>query len=197
MIASYGRSMTHTISQQPPSPSPQPTAPSSTTELDGRHDFDFWMGTWSQRNRRLTDALDPACDQWVEFASTAVAWPTLGGLGNVDTLSTDEFPGQGRFEGMSWRLFEPATGLWRIWWASSTRPAVVDPPVVGRFDGGVGVFECDDEIGGVPLRVRYEWRVTGADEAHWQQAFSFDAGATWHVNWTTLNTRVAALEQSA
>lgn len=159
---------------------------------DGRHDFDFWMGSWQQRNRKVVNALDPDCSEWVEFTSRSTAWPTLGGLANVDTLVTDEFPNLGHFEGMTWRIFDPESGLWRIWWASITRPGVVDPPVVGRFVDGHGVFECDDVLDGVAVRVRYDWDVVDRDEAHWQQSFSFDEGQAWHVNWVTVSTRIVS-----
>jgi hypothetical protein len=164
-------------------------APAESPDDDGRHDFDFWMGSWTQRNRKLTNALEPTCDDWVEFESTSEAWPTLGGLGNVDTLTAAHFPGIGSFEGMSWRLFDPATRAWSIWWASTTRPGVVDPPVVGRFDGTHGTFGCHDELDGIALEVRYEWDVFSADSARWQQSFSFDGGATWTLNWVIEHTR--------
>ena len=44
-------------------------------------------------------------------------------------------------------------------WASARAPGVFDEPVVGRFDGGRGIFECDDVGGGQPVRVRYTWFV--------------------------------------
>ena len=91
--------------------------------------------------------------------------PILGGLGNVDTFSAPQFPGRPGFEGFSLRLFEPETGLWRIW-ASTVGNGHIDPPVLGRFDDGIG-------------------------PAVWEQSFSFDDGATWDANCTTRHARVA------
>src|SRR5881397_2399588 len=57
------------------------------TESSGVRDFDFWMGSWEQRNRRRKEWLAD-CDEWIEFESTSVAWPILGGLGNTDEFRT-------------------------------------------------------------------------------------------------------------
>ena len=158
---------------------------------DGRHDFDFFFGSWQQENRKRVTPLVPDDDEWVEFESFSEARPILGGLGNVDTFSAPQFPGRPGFEGFSLRLFEPETGLWRIWWASTVGNGQIDPPVLGRFDDGVGLFECDDELEGVPLKVRFTWKDITSVSAVWEQSFSFDDGATWDANWTTRHARVA------
>ena len=158
---------------------------------DGRHDFDFFFGSWQQENRKRVQPLVRDDDVWVEFESFSEARPILGGLGNIDTFSAPEFPGRPGFEGFSLRLFEPETGLWRIWWASTVGDGHLDPPVLGRFDDGVGVFECDDELEGVPLKVRFTWKDITSVSAVWEQSFSFDDGATWDANWTTRHARVA------
>jgi hypothetical protein len=156
---------------------------------DGRHAFDFFHGSWRQSNRKRVRPLVRGDTEWVEFASTSEVVPILGGLGNVDTFDAPDFPGRPGFKGLSLRLFEAATGLWRIWWASTVGDGHLEPPVVGRFADGVGVFECDDVVGGVSVRVRFTWKDIAADSATWEQSFSFDGGTTWDVNWTTRHAR--------
>jgi hypothetical protein len=160
-----------------------------TTE-DPRHDFDFFFGTWQQHNRKRLRPLLPDDADWIEFESRSEVWPILGGLGNVDTFSAPDFPGRPGFEGFSLRLVEPGTGVWRIWWASTAGNGLLDPPVVGRFHDGVGLFECDDVIEGVPVTVRFTWKDITEGSATWEQSFSFDEGATWDTNWITRHLRI-------
>jgi hypothetical protein len=149
-------------------------------------DFDFLPGRWHIANRRLTNALDPECDQWTEFEATSEAEAMLGGGGNLDHFRT------GGYEGFSLRLYDPEQDLWRIWWASTSRPGRLDPPVEGRFsDPTRARFECDDVLEGVRVRVRFDWSEITGDAARWEQAFSFDAGTTWKTNWVMELTRQA------
>lgn len=144
---------------------------------DGRTDFDFIFGRWKVRNRKLREHTDPACEEWIEFDATAAAEPILGGLGHIDRIWTDAF------EGFTLRQFDPDAGVWRIWWADSTRPGRLDPPVEGVFSDGVGRFSCEDVLGGHAVKVRFEWTVPTRDTPRWEQAFSYDGGTTWRTNW--------------
>jgi hypothetical protein len=147
-------------------------------------DFDFLPGTWHIANRKLTDTLDPECDEWETFEATSTARAMLGGLGNVDHFETDGY------EGFSLRLYDPDTDSWRIWWSSTQRPGRLDPPVHGRFsDPSFARFETDDVLEGVPIRMRFDWSDITPDSARWEQAFSFDGGATWKTNWVMELTR--------
>jgi hypothetical protein len=157
---------------------------------DGRHDFDFFFGSWQQANRKRVNPLVQGDTEWIEFESRSEARPILGGLGNVDTFDAPQFPGRPGFKGFSLRLFEPDSDLWRIWWASTVSNGQIDLPVVGRFDDSIGRFECDDVLEGVPVRVRYTWKDITSDSATWEQAFSFDGGATWDTNWIVRHSRV-------
>ena len=157
---------------------------------DACHDFDFFFGSWRQKNRKRVKLLDPGDGEWVEFESRTEARPILGGFGNVDTFKAPDLPGRPNFEGFSLRLVEPDTGIWRIWWASTISGGRLDPPVVGRFTDGIGLFECDDVIDGVPVKVRFTWKDITPDSATWEQAFSFDGGATWDTNWITRHIRI-------
>jgi hypothetical protein len=151
------------------------------------HDFDFWMGRWDVRGTRLRERL-AGSDEWEEITATSVAWPLLGGLGNVDEFHT-EF--RGGFAGMSLRLFDPATATWSIYWADTLRPGPLEDPVVGSFDGNVGVFECEDVFAGRPILVRYTWSRIDTPSPRWEQSFSDDGGQTWETNWVNDFTRLA------
>ena len=143
------------------------------------HDFDFLLGRWHVRNRRLVGRL-AGLHEWDEFEAKAAARPLPGGLGNEDVFCTEY---GGGFVGMSFRFFDPETGLWSIYWADSRRPGLLDPPVLGRFEGDVGVFEGDDSHDGQPVRVRFTWSGTDTDTPRWEQAFSQDGGESWETNW--------------
>jgi hypothetical protein len=149
-------------------------------------DFDFWMGSWTARNSRLRERL-AASDEWEEFESTSNAWPILDGMGNEDDFHTDF---QGGFAGMSLRFFDPKARQWSIYWADSRRSGLLDPPVIGRFENGVGIFEGDDTFEGRPIRVRFTWSRTDTLSPRWEQAFSVDGGETWETNWIADFTRV-------
>ena len=154
---------------------------------DGSRDFDFWIGRWSIHNARLRSRLTGSTE-WEEFDATAEARLLPGNLGNIDEFHADAWrPG---FVGMTVRLFNPSTEQWSIHWADNAH-GVFDPPVVGAFRDGVGVFEGDDRHEGTPVRVRFLWTHPTATTARWEQAFSADGGATWETNWIMTMTREA------
>ena len=77
----------------------------------------------------------------MEFESTDENHKILSGTADMDTYSTTEMPGQeGKlFEGVTLRLFNPKTKLWSLYWVASN-VGVMDPPVVGSFEGNIGKF---------------------------------------------------------
>jgi hypothetical protein len=143
------------------------------------------MGKWTVHNRRLVERL-AGSDDWDEFDALAAARPLPGGLGNEDVFCT---PYGGGFVGMSFRFFDPTTDLWSIYWADSRRPGLLDPPVLGRFTDGVGIFEGADTHRDQPIAVRFTWSGVTTPTPRWEQAFSDDGGDTWETNWTMDFTR--------
>jgi hypothetical protein len=159
---------------------PEPTAPG---------DFDFIIGHWQVRHRRLVSRLT-GCTEWTQFDGLSSTRKILGGLGNVED-NLLRFP-DGDVRAIAVRSFDPATGTWAIWWLDGRAPHRLDVPVVGRFDGEVGTFLAQDTLRGEPVGVRFIWRTHPGGRPTWEQALSPDGGATWETNWTMAFTRVAA-----
>ena len=152
---------------------------------DGRADFDFFVGTWHVRNRRLQRVLAESAE-WEEFPATTVARKTLGGLGNVDEISLTM--ASGRREGMTVRLFDPELCLWRLYWVDS-RQGTVQAPMIGKFTDGRGEFYGQESIEDRGVYCRYIWSDISATSCRWEQAFSVDGGRTWETNWVMEFTR--------
>jgi hypothetical protein len=151
---------------------------------DAIHDFDFFHGSWRCHNRRLLKRLQNS-NEWEEFdAIVPYCKPVLDGVGNIDELHTEDGP-----IGMSVRFFNRATQEWSIYWVSH-RDGILQPPVVGGFTNGVGIFEGPDVWEGKPILVRFTWSDITPTSARWQQEFSPDNGRTWELNWVTTHTRI-------
>lgn len=146
---------------------------------DAVHDFDFLVGEWKIKNRRLKERLKGS-DEWIEFEADYVNFPILLGKGNLDRFTTS-FDGK-PFEGVSLRLFKPETGEWKIYWIASNLLQIGDP-VVGKFVDGVGEFFADSKWEEQDIRVRFRWYDVETEIPKWAQAFSRDGGETWETNW--------------
>jgi hypothetical protein len=165
---------------------------------DGSHDFDFIYGKWRMPNHRLKKRL-AGSHEWVDFVTCDEGSPLPGGIGDIDYWKANFWKD---FVGVTVRTYDPKTGLWRIYWVDNTfSEGVIQPPVVGKFEGKVGVFEGPDTFNGIPVKVRFTWTVDpkgvpaaekweqvlnpkGAPVvAKWEQAFSTDGGKTWETNW--------------
>lgn len=151
----------------------------------GIDDFNFLLGRWHVKNDRLVARLQ-GCSEWEHFEASQHNHALPGKIGNIDDFVADGWrPG---FVGLSLRVFNPVTQLWSIYWLDNrtgglNAAGILLPPVVGRFEDGVGLFEGDDELDGRAIRVRYKWSVITPRSAQWEQFMSADAGATWEMNW--------------
>lgn len=161
-------------------------SPTGSALPAGARDFDFLLGDWRIRNRRLTERLVGA-DTWDEFDATLSVRPALGGLGNVDEFRAD-WNGK-KIEALTLRVFNPETEQWSLYWVDN-QTAVLQPPLVGRFRDGRGEFFCDDHHKGTPVLARFEWTDITGNSATWAQAFSVDDGKTWETNWIMEFARV-------
>lgn len=149
--------------------------------------FDFFIGRWTVHHRYLARRL-AGCEDWIEFPGTCETQKFLGGLGVFDQNEIDR--PEGRYIGVTIRTFDPKTGSWSIYWIDSRTPAEISPPMIGRFENGVGTLYGDDTFNGKPIRVRFIWSGITARSARWEQAFSVDEGNTWETNWYMDFTRL-------
>lgn len=143
------------------------------------NDFDFMIGKWKIRNRKLKTRLNN-CDEWTEFEADQECKKILNGFGNIDNFDS-AFDGK-PFEAMTLRLFNPKTKLWSIYWADSNM-VVLDVPQIGSFENKIGEFFARDVFEGKSIIVKFRWDASNAEKPVWSQAFSADEGKTWEWNW--------------
>jgi hypothetical protein len=152
----------------------------------GRNDFDFLIGTWRGRNRRLRERLVGSTD-WESFEGRLVTRTILGGSGNVDEATL--YLQSGEAEGVNLRLYNPDTGEWSIYWASAAGAKDLFPPMVGRFADGRGVFYSYEPVAGRHVFARAVYTDISEGGFRWEQALSTDGGRSWETNWTCDFTR--------
>jgi hypothetical protein len=151
----------------------------------GAEGFDFLLGNWDVRHRKLRERLVDSRD-WYEFDGTLAVQPILGGLGNID--ENDLQDPEGAYLATSLRLFDAASSTWSIYWIDG-RLVGIDTPVRGKFEGAIGHFYAQDMYLERPIMIRFTYENVAPDHARWSQAFSPDEGASWEVNWTMEFTR--------
>src|SRR4051794_12398628 len=160
--------------------------PLTDISTPSKHDFDFLVGSWKIRNRFLEGRLRGS-NVWVEFDASYDFQLLLDGLGNIDRYSAVR---DGKtIEGITLRLFNPATGEWSLHWADNVRPGALLPPMVGKFNGDVGEFFGEEFVDGKKVLCRFHWYTSGPQSPRWEQAFSGDSGKTWETNWIMYFTR--------
>jgi hypothetical protein len=161
---------------------------------DSAQDFDFLNGHWHIQNRKLVGLLQGS-QRWESFEATSHARPLPGSVGQLDEFTAPAWrPG---YTGVTLRIHHAGSGRWSLYSLDSrgngldSSSGALAPPVVGRWVGGVGIFEGPDTLNGRAILVRYRWTRIDADHARWEQSFSADQGQTWEANWLMEMTRLA------
>jgi len=162
----------------------QPARPTPPT-LGGPHDFDFEFGDWkchlSRRLRPLTGS-----NEWVQYDGTSILRPWWNGKANVGELELDG--PAGHLEGMSIRVYNPATHQWGISFANSAVGSL-GTPMFGGFQNGRGEFYNLDTLNDRAILVRFIFSDVTPKSFQLEQAFSDDGGKTWEANWIAKFTR--------
>ena len=155
-------------------------------QRDGQHDFDFHIGTWKTRLKRLLNPLTGS-STWVEYEGTTVVRKVWNGRANLVELAADS--PAGHFEGLSLRLYNPNSRQWSLNFANISG-GVMTQPTIGEFKNGRGEFFSQETLNGRAIFVRFVISDITQNSCRFEQAFSDDGGKTWEVNWIATDTRV-------
>ncbi len=170
----------NTFAQAPAKPAASGAGP--------QHDFDFFLGSWNVRHRRLKQRLAGNHD-WEEFDGSTHCQALLGGIVNLNE-SVSHRAGKS-YRGMGLRAFDAKSGSWADWYLNASDPTSLGVPGIGRFANGIGTFLSDEMFEGKPVKVRGIFTPITSTSAQWEQAFSPDGGKTWETNWVMRYTRTA------
>lgn len=163
-----------------------PTVHEAPAQRDGRHDFDFMIGTWRHHLKTLVHPLTGSTT-WVEFDGTVVCRPVWNGLANLDEFEADG--PEGHIQGLALRLYSPQSHQWNINWATS-KDGKLWQPTVGGFKNGRGEFFDQEQFNGRSIFARFVWSDITPTSARFEQSYSDDGGKTWEVNWIDTMVRV-------
>lgn len=155
----------------------------TTTHTGEPHDFDYLVGAWTTRQRRLK-ARDVGSSEWSDAPANRHCAVTY--LDGRSIVEESRFPGNAA-AGLFIYVFSPQGRQWSIYWVNG-KTGQMDPPLSGGFVGARGEFYGEDVDNGRPIKVRVIWTVADRDHARWEQAFSYD-NRTWETNWTSDFTR--------
>src|SRR5450432_4147905 len=107
-----------------PDPGASKGSPQHATERDGRHDFDFEIGTWKTHLSRLLHPLTGSTT-WVEYEGTSVVRTIGNGRANLVERGADG--AAGHLEGLNLRLYNPESHQWSLNFANSAGGTMGQP----------------------------------------------------------------------
>lgn len=170
---------------QTPAVAPATSKPGETVR-DGQRDFDFHIGTWKTRLKRLVHPLSGS-NEWTEYEGTTIVRKVWNGRGNLVELVADG--PAGHFEGLNLRLYNPQSRQWSLNFANA-RVGTLGLPTIGEFKNGRGEFYNQETLDRRAVFVRFVIIPVDADTIRFEQAFSDDGGTSWEVNWIATDTRM-------
>jgi hypothetical protein len=161
-------------------------AASQSTLRDGRHDFDWQLGSWKIHMQRLQHPFTGST-KWTELDGTVVVRKVWQGRANLAEIVTNG--ASGHLEFLSLRLYNPQAHQWSLNFASSNS-GTLGVPMIGEFKNGRGEFYDQETFNGRMILVRFVFTADSPDSTRDEQSFSEDGGKTWEVNWINTATRI-------
>jgi hypothetical protein len=157
----------------------------ASAERDGRHDFDWDIGTWKTHQRRLVHPLTGSTT-WVEYEGTDVVKKIWDGA-NEGLVEADGPAGHLKIYTL--RVYNPEAHQWNIYF-TNPGTGTLGPAAVGEFKNGRGEFYDQEPFNGKAILLRFSVSDITANSCRFEQAFSADGGKTWEVNFMVTETLV-------
>jgi hypothetical protein len=117
---------------------------------------------------------------WVVYTGTHVVTRVWNGRANLGALEIDG--PAGHIEGLSLRLYNPASHQWNFGFAQSS-DGTLGQPMAGEFKNGRGEFFDQESFAGKAIFVRSVTSNLTPVSYRDVYAFSSDGGKTWEENW--------------
>jgi len=150
-------------------------------ERDGSHDFDFLIGDWKAKLRKLEKPLSGTTN-WLEYEGISRHHKILDTNANFEEFEVRGAKPELHLKGQTLRLYNPETHEWSIYLVYADKGQLPMPPTVGKFRNGVGEFYDMELWNGRTILVRYQWTPNGG-RPHFEQSFSVDGGKSWEATW--------------
>ena len=149
--------------------------PPAAAQRDGQHDFDFNIGVWHTHIKRVLEPLSGSAKS-IELDGTVTIRKVWGGRAQLEEIEADG--PNGHWEGMTLFLYNPSAHQWSQTFVNS-KMGVLNPPLIGTFNGGRGELVAQDTVDGRSVLVRAIWSEIKPDSHHFEELYSDDGGKTW------------------
>jgi len=118
---------------------------------------------------------------WKTFTGTSVVrkvWDGRANLGELEVANATS-----HIEALTLRIFDRRSQTWNVYFANAKSGSLDPTPMVGRFEGGRGLFYATENVAGRTVRVRFVFSDVTPRTFDLTQAFSSDGGRIWNDNW--------------
>jgi hypothetical protein len=139
---------------------------------DGRHAFDFEIGSWTIAPSGYGHVVRKLWDG-ATIAQLVIPKPARHVRGSL--LS----------------LYNPTSREWYVYWADAS-DGTLAPPLAGSFHDGIGTFTGHDTLDGRPVLIRLVYSHVTQRSFQTVQSISHDNGRTWSAGPRQLFTRIAS-----
>jgi hypothetical protein len=141
---------------------------------DGQHDFDFNIGVWHTRIRRILDPFAGSSES-VELNGTVTVRKVWDGKAELEEIEADG--PKGHWEGLTLFLYNPSAHQWSQSFANSKVGTLSSN--IGEFKNGRVVLIGQDTVNDKMILVRAMWSDIKPDSHQYEESYSNDGGTTW------------------